>query len=74
METKVPLSPRINRCPIRKTLGQGSSLLREGRVVYPFFRRRNRVHQEPEDAPGRSHYDRVLFEDETEARPSLVGA
>jgi hypothetical protein len=30
--------------------------------------------QEPKDALGRDYYDRVLFEDETEARPSLVGA
>lgn len=28
----------------------------------------------PKDALGRSEYDLVLFEDETEARPSLVGA
>jgi len=30
--------------------------------------------QEPKDALGRNDYDLVLFEDESEARPSLVGA
>jgi hypothetical protein len=30
--------------------------------------------QEPKDALGGNKYDLVLFEDETEARPSLVGA
>ena len=30
--------------------------------------------QEPKDALGRDNHDLVLFEDETEARPSLVGA
>jgi hypothetical protein len=30
--------------------------------------------QEPKDALGRNHYHRVLFEEETEARPSLVSA
>ncbi len=30
--------------------------------------------QEPKDALGRNNYDLVLFEDDTEARPSLAGA
>jgi hypothetical protein len=30
--------------------------------------------QEPKDGLGCSYYDLVRFEDETEARPSLVGA
>jgi hypothetical protein len=30
--------------------------------------------QEPKEALGRNHHHFVLFEDETEARPSVVGA